>query len=37
MKIRNKEYEVLYRLRWIKVMKSKVYYKNIVEYLLLET
>ena len=37
MKKRNKEYDILYRQRWVKVMKGKTDCKNNVELLLLET
>jgi hypothetical protein len=37
MKIGNKENDILYRQRWVKVMRSKTDCKNKVELLLLET
>ena len=37
MKIGKKEYDILYRQRWVKVMKGKTDCKNNVELLLLET
>ena len=37
MKIGNRENDILYRQRWVKVMKSKTDCKNKVELLLLET